>query len=163
MCVYKYQRSPCTHGTLLLPYPVPLRLPPLYTRTLTLIVPVDGSKVQAGTQLTLTTEGRNTTFDDIAMPRSTKTIESLTFLIAFLILLQSVSVSATTHLNLTTTAAANGKSTLECWQLSNPFTTSGQPGTIGSMTTNLGSLANATYSIVPAGTDSGAHNAPTVQ
>lgn len=90
-------------------------------------------------------------------------LNSLSFAIFILIPLSSVRVFATRYLNLTTTAAVNNKSTLQCWQLSTPFTTSTQPGTVGSMAIQLGGLANATYSIIPAGTNSGAHNTPAVQ
>lgn len=70
---------------------------------------------------------------------------------------------AATYLNLTTTAAANQSSTIECWQLASPFTISEQRGAQGSLTTPLGDLANGTYDIIPAGTNGGAHVPPAVQ
>lgn len=76
--------------------------------------------------------------------------------------LQKVALAAT-YLNLTTTAAVNQSSMIECWQLASPFTTSKENGTQGTLTTSLGNLANGTYSIVAAGTNGGAHVAPTVQ
>ena len=80
-----------------------------------------------------------------------------------LLLVQSIAVSATTHINLTTTAAENGMSVLQCWQLDAPFVTSTENGTAGSMVAQLGNLANASYSIIPAGSNGGNHVAPAVQ
>ena len=76
--------------------------------------------------------------------------------------LQKVALAAT-YLNLSTTSAVNQSSTIECWQLASPFTTSKANGTQGTLTTSLGNLANGTYSIVAAGTNEGAHVAPAVQ
>lgn len=84
-------------------------------------------------------------------------------LISVLLILDSVSVGAARFLNVTTTAAEKGNSIVECWQFENPFTTSTQPGVQGTSTTSLGLLSNGTYSIVPAGTNGGAHNAPAPQ
>ncbi len=78
-------------------------------------------------------------------------------------LLPQIASAATTHINVTTTAAENGRSVLQCWQLDAPFTTSTQKGTAGSMVAQLGNLANASYSIIPAGTNGGDHVAPVVQ
>ena len=80
-----------------------------------------------------------------------------------LLLVPRNAVSAITHVNLTTTAAENGVSVLQCWQLDAPFVTSTEKGTAGSMVTQLGNLANASYSIIPAGTNGGNHVAPVVQ
>ena len=80
-----------------------------------------------------------------------------------LLLVPSIAVSATTHINLTTTAAENGMSVLQCWQLDAPFVTSTEKGTAGSMVAQLGNLANASYSIIPAGSNHGNHVAPAVQ
>ena len=56
-------------------------------------------------------------------------------------------VNATSYLNFTVTAAANGSSILECWQLTTPFAVSTQPGNV----------SNASYSIIPGGTNDGYH------
>lgn len=82
-----------------------------------------------------------------------------------LILLFLTSTIATTpiYLNLTAISAVNGASTLECWQLSSPFTLSSQAGTSGSVVQQLGSAANASYTIIPAQFNGGAHRAPAVQ
>lgn len=76
------------------------------------------------------------------------------------LLLLTEAASAVKHLNITVTGAASGKSVIQCWQLSTPLITSTEPGTQGSMVAQLGDLANATYSIIPAGTNGGAHYAP---
>lgn len=79
-----------------------------------------------------------------------------------LLLIPKIAVFATSHVNLTTTAAENGMSVLQCWQLDAPFTTSTEKGTAGAMVAQLGNLANASYSIIPAGSGS-VHVAPAVQ
>ena len=79
------------------------------------------------------------------------------------LLLPRYQANATAHLNVTVVTASNNISTLECWQLSTPFLRSTQSGTAGSIVLQLGSLANASFSIIPAGTNGGPHNAPAVQ
>lgn len=66
-------------------------------------------------------------------------------------------------LNITTIAAANGKSTLECWRLSAPFVQSSQAGTSGAVVAQLGETGATSYSILPPQFDGGLHNAPVVQ
>ncbi|KAI0058787.1 hypothetical protein BV25DRAFT_1871883 [Artomyces pyxidatus] len=66
-------------------------------------------------------------------------------------------------LNLTTIATHNGASVFECWALTPGFVTSSQPGTVGASSLQLGNLANASYSILPANFSAGRHNAPNVQ
>jgi hypothetical protein len=66
-------------------------------------------------------------------------------------------------LNITALSAQGGVSILECWQLLPGFATSSQSGTIGASSLQLGTLANASYSILPPGFDAGFHNAPTHQ
>ena len=68
-----------------------------------------------------------------------------------------------THLNITTVAAANGLSTLECWQLSAPFTQSSTPGTSGALNTQLGESGASSFTSIPPQFDGGLHNAPAVQ
>lgn len=70
------------------------------------------------------------------------------------------SLVASLNLNVTALGAANGASTLECWQLESPFSISAQPGTAGSASFELGDVANFTYAVIPAGYDGGLHNAP---
>ena len=79
--------------------------------------------------------------------------------IALLLVLTEVT-SAVKYLNITATDGSFGHSVIQCWQLSAPFATSTQNGTQGSMVAQLGDLSNATYSIIPAGTNGGAHVAP---
>jgi len=66
-------------------------------------------------------------------------------------------------LNITTLAAVDGSSTLECWQLNAPTIASTEPGTVGLMATALGTAGDVTYKVIPAGYDGGLHNAPAVQ
>ena len=81
-----------------------------------------------------------------------------------LLLLQAAIISAApTYLNLTAISAANGASVLECWQLKNLFTVSSQAGTVGTATEQLGSLSNASLTILPPKFNGGTHNAPSVQ
>ena len=73
------------------------------------------------------------------------------------------SPSLPSHLNLTTIAAANGKSTLECWQLSAPLAQSSQAGTSGAAIAQLGEAGATSYTLIPPQFDGGLHNAPAVQ
>jgi len=66
-------------------------------------------------------------------------------------------------LNVTSLATLNGKSIFQCWALSAGFQTSGQQGTVGAEILQLGNLANASYTILPARFNAGLHNAPNVQ
>jgi hypothetical protein len=77
--------------------------------------------------------------------------------------IQKPLLSETKHLNVSVTAAANGTSVLQCWQLAAPFITTTQPGLEGSMFLQLGNLEKATYSISPAGLNLGLHTAPAPQ
>lgn len=87
---------------------------------------------------------------------------SLTFVFVILQLF-ATTIAAPSYLNLTAITAANGKSTLECWQLSDPFKVSNQAGTIGTAVKSLGNVANATYTILPPKFNGGLHQAPVVQ
>ncbi|KAL6716060.1 cytochrome c oxidase subunit 1 [Lecanora helva] len=84
--------------------------------------------------------------------------------IIFQLIAFCATVSATANLlNITTSAPVNGISALECWQLESPLIASTQSGTKGSMVAQLGNLANASYSIIPKGTNGGLHTAPVPQ
>lgn len=87
---------------------------------------------------------------------------SLTFVFCILHLF-ALTIAAPSFLNLTAISVANGESTLECWQLSDPFAVSNQAGTAGAAVKQLGNVTNATYSILPAKFDGGLHRAPAVQ
>ena len=67
------------------------------------------------------------------------------------------------RLNITTIGAANGKSTLECWQLGAPLLQSSQPGTAGAAIAQLGETGATSYTLLPPLYDGGLHNAPAVQ
>lgn len=67
------------------------------------------------------------------------------------------------RLNITTIAAANGQSTIECWQLSAPFVQSSQAGTSGAAIAQLGETGATSYTLLPPQFDGGLHNAPVVQ
>ena len=87
---------------------------------------------------------------------------SFAFLIIYLVAICNVATAATASkkLNVTVSAPVNGVSALECWQLSDPLIASTQSGTKGSMVAQLGDLTNASYSIIPKGTNGGLHTAP---
>ncbi|GAP91806.1 putative small secreted protein [Rosellinia necatrix] len=70
---------------------------------------------------------------------------------------------ASLQLNVTAIGAENGSSTLECWQMDQPFITSTEPGTAGSAQTPLGGVSSISYSILPPDYDGGIHNAPANQ
>lgn len=75
------------------------------------------------------------------------------------VLAQNTSTSA---LNITAISAANGSSTLECWQLDN-FTVSNTPGTVGALSVFFGEASNVSYTVIPPRTDAGLHRAPAAQ
>ncbi|KAH8163478.1 hypothetical protein CIB48_g4769 [Xylaria polymorpha] len=81
----------------------------------------------------------------------------LTRLFAWPKLLQQ---AASLKLNVTAIGARDGLSTLECWQMDQPFDTSTQPGTSGTAQTQLGNVSTISYSILPSNFDGGLHNAP---
>ena len=66
-------------------------------------------------------------------------------------------------LNVTAISAANGASTIECWQLAAPFITSSTAGVSGAAFAQLGKAGNTSYAIIPAKFQGGLHNAPVVQ
>ncbi|KAI0097212.1 hypothetical protein GGR51DRAFT_566758 [Nemania sp. FL0031] len=68
--------------------------------------------------------------------------------------------AASLKLNVTAIGARDGSSTLECWQMDQPFNTSTQPGTSGSAMASLGNVSTISYSILPSQFDGGIHNAP---
>lgn len=82
------------------------------------------------------------------------------FLFAPPMLLQE---AASLKLNVTAIGARHGSSTLECWQMDQPFNTSAQPGTVGSALTQLGNVSTLSYTIFPSLFDVGLHNAPANQ
>lgn len=63
------------------------------------------------------------------------------------------------YLNITAIGAQNGASTLECWEMETPFSTSTTPGTNGSASVILGNVTSLSYTITPPGLDGGWHNA----
>ncbi|THH14230.1 hypothetical protein EW146_g6083 [Bondarzewia mesenterica] len=72
-------------------------------------------------------------------------------------------MSSPSTLNVTALTASGGVSILECWALDPGFTSSSQAGTTGASILQLGTLANASYSVLPARFNAGRHNAPNVQ
>ncbi|EIW78685.1 hypothetical protein CONPUDRAFT_108661 [Coniophora puteana RWD-64-598 SS2] len=72
----------------------------------------------------------------------------------------AVYAANSTFLEMTAIVTQNGSSALECWRLSDPFTTSAGAGTAGASTLNINNLANATYTVVPPRFEGGIHNAP---
>ncbi|KAI1378313.1 hypothetical protein F4677DRAFT_390915 [Hypoxylon crocopeplum] len=70
---------------------------------------------------------------------------------------------ASLQLNVTAISARDGSSTLECWQVDQPFNISTEPGTSGAAVAMLSSVANLSYSILPSNFDGGLHNAPRKQ
>ncbi|KAJ8120626.1 hypothetical protein ONZ43_g2711 [Nemania bipapillata] len=79
------------------------------------------------------------------------------FSLALPMLLQE---AASLKLNVTAIGSRHGSSTLECWQMDQPFNSSTQPGTSGSALAPLGDVSSLSYSILPSRFDGGLHNAP---
>ncbi|KAJ6438362.1 small secreted protein [Purpureocillium lavendulum] len=71
---------------------------------------------------------------------------------------------ARSSLNVTALSAADGESTLECWQLDARFQPPpSETGTEGPQSVFLGDVSNGTYSIIPGGLDTGLHHPPAKQ
>ncbi|KAI2630909.1 hypothetical protein GGR54DRAFT_176218 [Hypoxylon sp. NC1633] len=83
-------------------------------------------------------------------------IQTFLFL-ALTLLLQH---AASLQLNVTAIGARDGASTIECWQLEQPFDISTDPGTSGSAVAMLSSAANMSYTVLPSNYDGGLHNGP---
>ncbi|MCJ1440172.1 MAG: hypothetical protein MMC23_000655 [Stictis urceolatum] len=81
----------------------------------------------------------------------------------FSLLLALAMAEAQQFFNLTAISAAGGNSTIECWQLSEPLTSSSDAGTSGTVIQRLGDVSNATYTVLPAKFDGGLHRAPVAQ
>ncbi|KAI9779115.1 MAG: hypothetical protein M1816_003738 [Peltula sp. TS41687] len=88
---------------------------------------------------------------------------SLLLLLAFQFFSESTVAAESTYLNLTAISAANGASTLECWQLTTPFIVPTEPGIAGSAALPLGNVTSAIYAVLPPHFDGGLHVAPRVQ
>lgn len=87
---------------------------------------------------------------------------SIAYIFGFSPVFAQLSNVTTPDLNLTAISAANGASTLECWQLPGVLASSGA-GTVGALNLFLGDLSNATYTVIPPRYNGGAHNAPAAQ
>lgn len=85
------------------------------------------------------------------------------FLFYLAVLFASFDLALSVGLNVTVIGARDGKTRFECWALSAPFVSSEQFGIVGTETAALGDVTNITYNVIPAGFDSGFHNAPTIQ
>ena len=72
-------------------------------------------------------------------------------------------VASSLQLNITAIGAQDGASTIECWQMDSPFTTSSTPGTSGSAVAALSSVSSLSYTLLPPAYDGGLHNAPAMQ
>ena len=79
-------------------------------------------------------------------------------------LAEGASYAETTgHLNLTAIAAHDGRSSLECWQLTDSLISAPGPGGIAkTLMTELGPAGNVSWTVAPARTDLGLHNAASV-
>ncbi|KAI1774294.1 hypothetical protein F4818DRAFT_419524 [Hypoxylon cercidicola] len=75
----------------------------------------------------------------------------------------SLPFASSLQLNVTAIGARDGASTLECWQMDNPFDTSSTPGTSGTAVAMLSNVSTLSYSIIPSAFDGGLHNAPFAQ
>jgi hypothetical protein len=68
----------------------------------------------------------------------------------------------TPSLNATAIGAADGASTIECWQFG-PFVSSSVPGVAGALGLYLGATSYTTFTVIPPRFDGGLHNAPVPQ
>ncbi|KAK5636429.1 hypothetical protein RRF57_012141 [Xylaria bambusicola] len=70
---------------------------------------------------------------------------------------------ASLYLNVTAISARNGSSVLECWQMTQPFDTSTEPGISGTAQVTLSNASSLAYSVLPPNFDGGVHHAPANQ
>ncbi|KAI1097475.1 hypothetical protein F4804DRAFT_339163 [Jackrogersella minutella] len=71
------------------------------------------------------------------------------------------SAAADLKLNVTAVGVRDGRSTIECWQFDNPFTSTTVLNRTGDIfSSSLGGLANLSYTFVPPKYDQGIHTAP---
>ena len=117
------------------------------------------------TQLCRSTRVKLVKASDLLEAKSFHNNTSMAFLQLFSLLQLFVALALATpiFLNLTAISASNGHSTLECWQLTDPFAVSNTPGTTGTAIQQLGNASNASFTILPPKFDGGAHRAPAVQ
>ena len=66
-------------------------------------------------------------------------------------------------LNITSLGHQDGVTTLECWQLDNPFQKTSQIGVPGTLQLQLGDVTNMSYTVVPPKFFPPTHNAPIIQ
>ena len=106
----------------------------------------------------------HTLFSDLlpTMPLTALTFSTLS-IFTFLAFILPTSLAVPSRLNVTTIAAVNGRSTLECWQISAPFVQSSQAGTSGAAIAQLGETGATSYTLLPPKFNGGLHNAPVVQ
>ncbi|CAJ2508770.1 Uu.00g137960.m01.CDS01 [Anthostomella pinea] len=86
---------------------------------------------------------------------SVKTQEQLDAMLDALLSL----ATAQLYLNVTALGAADGASTIECWQVKSPFAVATDAGTPGSAIAQLGNIANMSYLAIPPNFDGGLHRA----
>ncbi|KAH8691746.1 hypothetical protein GQ44DRAFT_780233 [Phaeosphaeriaceae sp. PMI808] len=72
----------------------------------------------------------------------------------------SPSTAAPKYFNVTAISASEGKSTVECWQLTEPILLATDPGIAGTAIQQLGDVTQASFVAVPARFDGGLHTAP---
>lgn len=80
--------------------------------------------------------------------------------LALLGLTLGVKASSAPRLNVTALGARDGSSTLECWQVEQPWILSSQPGTAGNALLLLGNVSNIIYTLIPPNYDGDVHHAP---
>lgn len=97
----------------------------------------------------------------LRFPQHSNMRGSRLFDLAFALAAQSAVLA--TKMDVTVVGTANGHARFECWELAAPFVSSAQSGVVGTQTANLGDVTNITYNVIPAGFDSGIHNAPYYQ
>src|ERR1700761_4196241 len=73
-----------------------------------------------------------------------------------------LSNTTTPSLNLTTIAARDGHSILQCWSIPG-FAQSATAGTAGALNLFLGGTSNASYTVIPPRFNGGLHTAPVPQ
>ncbi|KAI1114537.1 hypothetical protein F5Y14DRAFT_413647 [Nemania sp. NC0429] len=75
----------------------------------------------------------------------------------------AVAAAQPTFFNVTAIAGVNSRSTIQCWQIANPFAVSTDAGTKGVAKVSLNNTADVSYLVLPSNYDGGLHTAPAKQ
>ncbi|KAF2994685.1 hypothetical protein E8E13_002103 [Curvularia kusanoi] len=77
--------------------------------------------------------------------------------------LTNASSTNATYLTAPALVTVNNCTVIQCWRLTNPFSTSSTPGTVGAQALVLSNVTNFAYTVLPPRFNGGQHTAPAPQ